>query len=61
MSSQYARVLKSLVTLRQFLVITYFWLHKFRATFSTWSLWASVDLQTVRLRLGPSDIESTMR
>src|SRR6202162_1413644 len=25
-----------------------FWLHKFRATFATWSLWAGVDLRTVR-------------
>lgn len=38
-----------------------FWLHKFRATFATWSLWAGVDLRTVQLWLGHSDIESTMR
>ncbi len=25
-----------------------FWLHKFRATFATWSLWAGVDLRTVQ-------------
>src|ERR1700676_4951878 len=38
-----------------------FWLHKFRATFATWSLWAGVDLRTVQQWLGPSDMESTMR
>jgi integrase len=38
-----------------------FWLHKFRATFATWSLWAGVDLRTVQLWLGHSDLESTMR
>jgi integrase/recombinase XerD len=38
-----------------------FWLHKFRATFATWSLWAGVDLRTVQLWLGHTDIESTMR
>ena len=38
-----------------------FWLHKFRATFATWSLWAGVDLRTVQNWLGHSDIESTMR
>jgi integrase len=38
-----------------------FWLHKFRATFATWSLWAGVDLRTVQSWLGHSDIESTMR
>jgi integrase len=38
-----------------------FWLHKFRATFATWSLWAGVDLRTVQMWLGHSDIESTMR
>ena len=38
-----------------------FWLHKFRATFATWALWAGVDLRTVQLWLGHSDIESTMR
>src|SRR6202163_782825 len=38
-----------------------FWLHKFRATFATWSLWASVDLRTVQQWLGHSDMESTMR
>ena len=38
-----------------------FFLHKFRATFATWSLWAGVDLRTVQLWLGHSDIESTMR
>jgi integrase/recombinase XerD len=38
-----------------------FRLHKFRATFATWSLWAGVDLRTVQLWLGHSDMESTMR
>lgn len=38
-----------------------FWLHKFRATFATWHLWAGVDLRTVQLWLGHTDIESTMR
>jgi len=38
-----------------------FWLHKFRATFATWSLWAGVDLRTVQEWLGHSDMESTMR
>jgi integrase len=38
-----------------------FWLHKFRATFATWHLWSGVDLRTVQLWLGHSDIESTMR
>jgi integrase/recombinase XerD len=38
-----------------------FWLHKFRATFATWSLWAGVNLRTVQQWLGHSDMESTMR
>jgi len=38
-----------------------FWLHKFRTTFATWSLWAGVDLRTVQQWLGHSDMESTMR
>jgi len=38
-----------------------FWLHKFRATFATWCLWAGVDLRTVQQWLGHSDMESTMR
>ncbi len=38
-----------------------FWLHKFRATFATWSLWAGVDLRTVQQWVGHSDLESTMR
>jgi integrase/recombinase XerD len=38
-----------------------FWLHKFRATFATWSLWAGVDLRTVQQWMGHTDMESTMR
>jgi integrase/recombinase XerD len=38
-----------------------FWLHKFRATFATWSLWNGVDLRTVQSWLGHSDLESTLR
>jgi integrase len=38
-----------------------FWLHKFRATFATWALWAGVDLRTVQQWMGHSDMESTMR
>jgi integrase len=38
-----------------------FWLHKFRATFATWHLWAGVDLRTVQQWLGHNDMESTMR
>src|SRR6266568_544356 len=38
-----------------------FWLHKFRPTFATWHLWNSVDLRTVQMWLGHSDMESTMR
>lgn len=38
-----------------------FWLHKFRATFATRCLWAGVDLRTVQLWLGHSDMESTVR
>jgi site-specific recombinase XerD len=38
-----------------------FWLHKFRATFATWHLWAGIDLRTVQQWLGHSDMESTMR
>src|SRR5271156_5109964 len=37
-----------------------FWLHKFRATFATWSLWAGIDLRTVQQWLGHSDMESPM-
>jgi integrase/recombinase XerD len=37
------------------------WLHKFRATFATWSLCGGVDLRTVQQWLGHSDMESTMR
>jgi integrase/recombinase XerD len=38
-----------------------FWLHKFRATFATWHLWAGVDLRTVQLWMGHTDMESTLR
>lgn len=38
-----------------------FWLHKFRATFATWALWAGVDLRTVQQWMGHTDMESTMR
>src|SRR6267378_3265205 len=38
-----------------------FWLHKFRATFTTRCLWAGVDLRAVQQWLGHSDMESTMR
>ena len=38
-----------------------FWLHKFRSTFCTWSLWAGVDLRTVQSWMGHTDIQSTMR
>lgn len=38
-----------------------FWLHKFRATFATRHLQGGVDLRTVQLWLGHSDMESTMR
>jgi integrase/recombinase XerD len=38
-----------------------YWLHKFRSTFATRCLWAGVDLRTVQLWLGHTDMESTMR
>jgi integrase/recombinase XerD len=34
-----------------------FWLHKFRATFATRCLWAGVDLRTVQLWIGHSDMD----
>jgi integrase/recombinase XerD len=37
------------------------WLHKFRATFATRSLWAGVDLRTVQSWMGHTDLASTMR
>jgi site-specific recombinase XerD len=37
-----------------------FWLHKFRATFATWHLWAGVDLRTVQAWMGHKYLESTM-
>jgi integrase/recombinase XerD len=39
----------------------HFLLHKFRATFATWHLWAGFDLRTVQAWMGHSDLESTMR
>jgi len=38
-----------------------FCLHKFRATFATWHLWAGVDLRTVQSWMGHTDLASTMR
>jgi len=38
-----------------------FYLHKFRATFATRCLWAGVDLRTVQLWMGHTDLQSTMR
>src|SRR5215831_5099002 len=38
-----------------------YWLHKFRATFATNALAHGVDLRTVQLWLGHTEIESTMR
>jgi integrase len=38
-----------------------YYLHKFRATFATWSLRSRVDIRTVQEWLGHRDIESTMR
>jgi integrase/recombinase XerD len=37
------------------------WLHKFRATFCTRSLWANVALPTVQEWMGHTDVASTMR
>jgi integrase/recombinase XerD len=37
------------------------WLHRFRATFATRSLWAGVDLRTVQSWMGHTDLASTMR
>ncbi|HEY6372321.1 MAG TPA: tyrosine-type recombinase/integrase [Candidatus Sulfotelmatobacter sp.] len=37
------------------------WLHKFRATFCTRSIWAAVDFPTVQLWMGHDDVTSTMR
>jgi integrase/recombinase XerD len=37
------------------------WLHKFRATFATRSLWAGVDLRTVQDWMGHTDLASTLR
>jgi len=37
------------------------WLHKFRATFVTRSLWASVNLRTVQDWMGHADLASTLR
>lgn len=38
-----------------------FWLHKFRATFATRALRSGVDLRTVQMWMGHTDLESTMR
>lgn len=38
-----------------------FWLHKFRATFASLALWCGIDLRTVQMWMGHSDLESTMR
>jgi integrase/recombinase XerD len=35
-------------------------LHKYRATFGTWNLWAGVDIYTVKTYMGHKDIASTM-
>ncbi len=37
------------------------WLHKFRATFCTRSLRSGVDLSTVQMWMGHTDLASTMR
>jgi integrase len=37
-----------------------FWLHKFRATFATRALRSGVDLRTVQMWIGHTDLESTM-
>jgi integrase/recombinase XerD len=37
------------------------WLHEFRATFATRSLWAGVDLRTVQEWMGHTDLASTLR
>jgi integrase/recombinase XerD len=37
------------------------WLHKFRATFATRSLWAGIDLRTTQSWMGHVDLASTMR
>jgi integrase/recombinase XerD len=37
------------------------YLHKFRSTFATRSLWANVDLRTVQMWMGHTDLASTMR
>ncbi len=38
-----------------------FWLHKYRATFATTSLWSGIDLRTVQSWLGHTDMQSTLR
>jgi integrase/recombinase XerD len=37
------------------------WLHKFRNTFATRSLWAGVYLRTVQDCMGHTDLASTLR
>jgi integrase len=38
-----------------------FWLHKFRSTFAARALRSGVDLRTVQMWMGHTDLESTMR
>jgi integrase len=49
------------VAKRAGLKVDHFWLHKFRATFATWSLWGDVDLRTLQSWMGHTDLASTMR
>lgn len=56
----FLEVCKSIAT-RAGLDPSIFWLHKFRATFCTWSLQGGVDLATVQSWMGHSDLASTMR
>lgn len=38
-----------------------FWLHKFRSTLATRALRSGVDLRTVQMWMGHTDLKSTMR
>lgn len=49
------------VTCDKYRVCEHWFLHKFRATFCTWHLWAGEDLRTVQSYMGHKDIESTIR